>query len=77
MHDMPKARDRAKTPTGPDAPGRLMGALDNLDQISALGVGQPVLLRPRQEMQRGVVGGYAGSGLRLLTGTRTQHLPAK
>jgi hypothetical protein len=29
-------------------------ALDNLDQVSALGVGQPTLRRPRQKMQRGV-----------------------
>jgi hypothetical protein len=30
-----------------------LGALNNMDQISALGFGQGVLLRPRQEMQRG------------------------
>jgi hypothetical protein len=32
-------------------------AIDYLNQISALGIGQWVLLRPGQEMQRGVVGG--------------------
>ena len=47
-------------------------ALDNLDQVSALGIGQGVLLRPRQEMERGIVGGFADTGLGLRAGTRTQ-----
>jgi hypothetical protein len=43
---------------------------DNLDQVGAFGVGQRVLLRPRQEMERGIVGGFADTGLGL---TRTQR----
>jgi hypothetical protein len=36
---------------------------DNLDQVGAFGVGQRVLLRPRQEMKRGIVGGLPTRGL--------------
>ena len=46
---------------------------DNLDQIGAFGVGQRVLLRPRQETERGVVGRFADTGLGLRAGTRTQR----
>ena len=52
-----------------------MKPLDNLDQVRPLSFGQRVLLRPRQKMQRGIVGGYGGLGLRFSTGTRTkQHV---
>ena len=47
-------------------------APDNLNQVSTLGVGLRVLLRPRQEMQRGIMGGFADTGLGLGAGTRTQ-----
>jgi hypothetical protein len=45
--------------------------LDNLDQVGALGFGQRVLLWPRQEMQRSIMGRLADTGLRLRAGTRT------
>jgi len=48
-------------------------ALDNLGQVGALGFGQRILLRPREEMQRGVMGGFADTGLRLRAGTRTHR----
>jgi hypothetical protein len=35
---------------------------DNLDQVGAFGVFQRVLLRPRQEMERCIVGGFADTG---------------
>jgi hypothetical protein len=56
------------------APGRLAvvragEASDNLDQVGALGFGQPILLRLRQEMQGGIVGRFADTGLRLRAGS--------
>ena len=47
---------------------------DNLDQVGAFDVGQRVLLRPRQEMQGGIMGGFADTGLGLGAGTRTQDM---
>jgi hypothetical protein len=47
---------------------RACKALDNLDQIGALGFAQRVLLRPRQEMQRGIVGGQKESPARVTAG---------
>ena len=49
-------------------------ALDNLDQVDALGFSQRVLLRPRQEMQRSIMGRLADAGLRLRAGAQTQHM---
>jgi hypothetical protein len=38
---------------------RACEALDNLDQVGALGFDQPILRRPRQEMEHGIMGSFA------------------